>query len=314
MFLYFYCESFTSNTKSFTMVNTRSMSQQNSDTNTNENSAEFHDAQSIPIANTASLPMSNIHNVSHLTVKLPKFWVSCPESWFIQTELTFTYKGILDDTTKYQLVVIALSEDILNRLIDVIHNPPTENKYDYIKRIMLERFSVDEDLRFEKLLNDSDIGDRKPSEFFHDLSKLALNNSLINNDLLIKLWMRKLPPTIQINLTSSKLTSLNEKLTLADKIYEISNKPQVSSVTSITPTSNDIFQNFIQITTNLAEKVDNLSREVSEIRNVSGNINSINKSHKNRIFCWYHKKFGNKAMKCISPCDYVVRGNTQNLN
>lgn len=294
------------------MVNTRSMSQQNSDTNATENNAEFQDAQSIPISNTTSIPMSNMLNVSHLTVKLPNFWVSCPESWFIQTELTFTYKGILDDTTKYQLVVIALSEDILNRLIDVIHNPPTENKYDYIKRIMLERFSVDEDIRFEKLLNDSDIGDRKPSEFFHDLSKLALNNSLINSELLIKLWMRKLPPTIQINLTSSKITSLNEKLTLADKIYEISNKSQISSVASATPTPNDLFQNFIKITTNLAEKVENLSRDVSEIKN--GNISSIHKSNKNRIFCWYHKKFGNKAMKCISPCDYVVRGNTQNLN
>ena len=223
------------------MVNTRSTTQQGSNINTSENNSEFQDAQSVPLPTISSRFYPDSNNLPQVSIKLPQFWISCPETWYIQTELTFAFKGVVDDTAKYQLVVISLSEDILAKLIDVIHNPPLENKYDYIKRIILERFSINEDLRFEKLLNDSDIGDRKPSEFFHDLNKLALNNSLINNDLLIKLLIRKLPPTIQIHLRTSNLTSLNEKLTLADKIYEISNKSQISSVSTTSPTSTELF-------------------------------------------------------------------------
>lgn len=302
------------------MVNTRSTSQNRSNQNSNEVNSDFHDAQSS-IPNTHAL---HTHS-STLSIKLPQFWTSCPETWFIQTELTFTLKNITDDTTKYQLVIISLPEEVLNKIVDIIHNPPQNNKYDHIKNTILERFSMNEDARLEKLLNDSEIGDRKPSEFFRDLSALAISNSMVNNNLLIKLWMRKLPPTIQMHLTVSNLTSINEKLTLADKIYGLFNKSQISSV-STSPTNlsnNQLFENLVQVTSNLAGTVDKLSQDVSEIRNSNSfnrnnnkfpTANNNDRRSNRRNLCWYHWKFGDMAQKCISPCSFIPNTNTRNLN
>lgn len=314
------------------MVNTRSM-QHNMQSNSSENNSEFQDAQSLPTtSHTPVLSTQNPQNPTNYSVKLPQFWTSCPDTWFIQTELQFSFKGITDDTTKYQLVVISLSEDVLLKIVDIVHNPPITDKYNHIKKILIERFSLNEDLRLEKLLNESEIGDRKPSEFFHDLSSLTISNSIINNELLIKLWMRKLPPAVQMHLIASNLISFNEKLVLADKIYELSDKNQISSsnISTISPSSDQLFENMIKITSKLAENIDKLSMDISEIRNnnyIRTNNNSVetndnyNRIRDNRVrktnrrnLCWYHEKFGRKAMKCISPCNFVSYSNTQHLN
>lgn len=199
---------------------------------------------------------------------------------------------------------------------------------------------MNEDLRLEKLLNDSEIGDRKPSEFSHDLRALSISNSMINNDLLVKLWMRKLPPTVQMHLSASYLTSIDDKLVLADKIYDLVKKNQISAICTpaSSSSSNQLWESLIQVTSNLAESVNKLSLDVSEIKSNNNNrtennsvrsnynsfrtndnnsfrINDNNISRSNRRnLCWYHRKYGNRAQKCISPCDFIPNINTRNLN
>lgn len=307
--------------------------QQNTQSDHVEHNVEFHDASAIPTtSNPSPVLTTHTYNPTNVSIKLPPFWTSCPDTWFIQTELQFSLKGITDDTTKYQLVVISLSEDVLLKIVDIIHNPPITGKYDHIKKILIERFSMNEDLRLEKLLDDSEIGDRKPSDFFRDLSSLTVSNSMVNNELLMKLWMRKLPPTVQMHLAASNLASFNDKLYLADKIYDLVNKDQISSInTSPTSLSSDqLFENVIKVTSKLAECIDKLTHDVLEIKNdryIRADDNSVNRSGNyvrignkgvkranRRVLCWYHERFGHRAVKCISPCDFVSSSNAQNLN
>lgn len=72
-------------------------------------------------------------NIVHVSVKLPYLWTSCPETWFIQVAMHFALKGIPEDETKHQAVVTSIAEDILIKIIGVVHNPSLNNRYNYIK-------------------------------------------------------------------------------------------------------------------------------------------------------------------------------------
>uniref|UniRef100_A0A1B0GD19 DUF7041 domain-containing protein n=1 Tax=Glossina morsitans morsitans TaxID=37546 RepID=A0A1B0GD19_GLOMM len=63
-------------------------------------------------------------------VKLPPFWSNCPYTWFIQAEVESASKGVTQDATKYELILIALSQKIITSVIDLIRNPPATNKYE----------------------------------------------------------------------------------------------------------------------------------------------------------------------------------------
>lgn len=114
-----------------------SIVQENSE---NQNSANMNNqAFNFPINN----------NISSL--KLPSFWISCPEAWFVQTEMQFNIKQVVDDTTKYQHVIVALPQDVITKILDILHKPPSTNKYEFIKRVLCERFSLSEEKRLEQL-------------------------------------------------------------------------------------------------------------------------------------------------------------------
>ncbi|XP_065356419.1 uncharacterized protein LOC135950819 [Calliphora vicina] len=252
-------------------------------------------------------------------VKLPPFWISCPQAWFIQTEIQFNIKQITDDTTKYQHVIIALPQEVIIKILDVLQKPPTLNKYEFLKNTLCERFSLSEEKRLEQLFSDKQIGDRRPSEFYRDMSNVAGSVSLIGNDLLYKLWLRKLPKELQVHLTSSNLENLDDKIKLADKIWDVLSKNQIYSINS-NCNNQDIIQQFSTITSQICQNLDKLSLEVSELRssrqrNMSyPNYRRKSRSRSRQKFekCWYHFKFGSNAHKCIPPCNFT--SNDTNLN
>ena len=56
-------------------------------------------------------------------LKLPTFWTSQPEVWFVQTEAQFNLRCITNDDTKYFYVLAALDQSTAMRLLDFINHP-----------------------------------------------------------------------------------------------------------------------------------------------------------------------------------------------
>lgn len=272
----------------------------------------------------SNLPMTNDSNQIS-SFKLPPFWISCPEAWFIQTEMQFNVKRVIDDTIKYQHVIIALPQEVITKILDILQNPPTVNKYGFIKKVLCDRFSLSEEKRLEQLFSDKQIGDRKPSEFYRDMSNIAGSVTMIGSDLLYKLWLRKLPQELQIHLTSTNLENLDDKLNLADKIWDVLHKNQISQINSgcVTNDNQNLFEHFSKITSQICQNLDKLSIEVSEIRsarpkdrnNSNNRRNSRSRSRPKFDKCWYHFKYGSNARRCIPPCNFVQENpNSTNLN
>lgn len=153
------------------------------------------------------------------SIKLPQFWSKCPETWFTYAEMQFSTKGITSDKTKYECIVLSLPQEVLITIIDFIRNPPTTDLYIKLKKTLIEHHSSNEESRLEKILSGSEMGQRKTSEFCRSLSLLAGTN--FSSDILKKIWLRKLPNSLNVALTDSDYNDIDKLLRQADEKWQL---------------------------------------------------------------------------------------------
>ncbi|GFY21689.1 uncharacterized protein TNCV_1168331 [Trichonephila clavipes] len=122
---------------------------------------------------------TEIHKVA---AKPPAFWRNKPKLWFLQLEAQFSSSGISNDTTKYNIVVAALDENVLDFVVDILSNPLHDDKYETLKNALLNRLTDTEESRLKKLLTDMELGDRRPSDLLRQMKSLA--GSFISDELI----------------------------------------------------------------------------------------------------------------------------------
>ncbi|GFT79149.1 uncharacterized protein TNCV_3094991 [Trichonephila clavipes] len=97
--------------------------------------------------------------INRVAVKLPQFWRNKLNLWIFQLEAQFDVESITQDRTKYDIVLLALDENILEFIEDILSNPPTEGKYITLKSALLSRLIYSEEAKLKKLLGDLELGD-----------------------------------------------------------------------------------------------------------------------------------------------------------
>lgn len=282
---------------------------------------------------------NNDNHVSSVSIKLPPFWPKCPTTWFIQVETQFSINKIKKDRSMYEHVIISLPQDIIMTVVDIIENPPATDLYVTLKKTLIERHSMSDEKRLEKLLSDKEMGYQKPSDFYRSLESLAGTSGVINREFLVKLWMRRLPKQINIALVATGKTSHTELTSLADRIWEASKHDQIGSVCpqennagAPRPVSNFESQTntpsmpgFSQMCSALAEmttRFRDMEQELSEVRSMmlnrqpprnrstsrnrnrfrSRSRSSNNSRDRDPNLCWYHNRWGDRANNCQPGC------------
>lgn len=246
-------------------------------------------------------------------IKLPQFWTQCPQAWFIQVDTLFELHNVNNDNTKFQHIIASLSQEVILKVLHFIQNPPNIDKYNALKNSLLEKYSLSEDKRFEEIISDTHLGDRKPSELFEEMVTLSGPLSFISRDLIFKLWQRKLPNNVQIHLVSSGLHSFDERVALADKINQMY-RPDISVVNSSETHPTEVLKNVAHLTSMLCENVNKMALDICELKNINESYKRNNKNNYNKDVCWYHQRFGNRALKCVEPCKYFSEFQSRNLN
>lgn len=288
----------------------------------NSNPVEEVDPNQQPIRE-GSVASSTFH-------KLPVFWSNVPEVWFIQVEQIFNLNRITSDVSKYRHVVAVLPQEAMGNVIDILRQPPTENKYNTLKEALISRHSISENRKLESLLNSSEMGDRSPSSFYREMENLMGNSNFINQSLLKKLWLRKLPESVRLAVTCSNIEEVTALLSMADKIWEVTQNSQLSAVASSSSSDKeDKLLNAIKTLTlevcSLKEKLSRNSlrgqnnyqrrRGRSTSRSTSRSSSRSRSGNRNDNYCWYHSNFADKASKCIPPCQYAAdKKKDTNLN
>lgn len=245
--------------------------------------------------------------VAQITVssRIPDFWEDQPRTWFIQAE-SVLYNQKLSDAAKYHLIVAKLGKNVVRQVSDVLLNPPTEGKYDHLKRTLLDIYEESETRKIQKLIGEMELGDQKPSQLLRRMRELARDK--VNDSTLKIMWENLLPASVRAVLIVTDSKDLNTLASVADKVMETFRPVPIAAVD--TPV-------------NLATEIANINRRIDKMvatrsrpryRGRGGN-RGRSRSHQRssrsqstglntakQDLCFYHARFGNKAHKCVQPC------------
>ena len=82
------------------------------------------------------------HEEHAVSLKLPTFWTSQSEVWFVQAKAQFELRRVTADETKYFYVLAALDQETATRVLDLIRRPPNEDKYKALKDRLIDTFGI----------------------------------------------------------------------------------------------------------------------------------------------------------------------------
>lgn len=270
---------------------------QSTSTSTNMNPNQNQSSATI-------MPSNEIHRVS---IKPIQFIKSAPELYFMQMEAQFSLAGITRDHTKFNHVLGTLDPIYLTAVMDIIRDPPNDNKYGAIKNRIIAEFQQSDQHKLRILLRETELGDLKPSQLLRKMRELSKGS--LSDDAIKTLWVERLPEQIRPVISISG-DDLNKLATMADKMLEITTFNQINMVA--TP-SNSIQCVEPQIAA-LTRQIEELSRKFSQFSSDRGRAQSRSgANYRNRSssrpkndspYCFYHFKFGAMAQKCTEPCKF----------
>lgn len=263
----------------------------------------------------------NVPAVSRLAVRLPPFWPNNPALWFAQVEASFLCAGVTADTTKFALVVSQLDHRFAAEVQDIITAPPETDSYGRLKAELIRRVSASQEERVRQVLTQEDIGDKKPSQYLRHL-RSKVDACTVPDTLLRTLWSSRLPAQIKAIVASQTDTSLDAVADLADRIQDAiepsacrSTVAACSNASMVTRADYDRLEGKVEaLTTQIGELLSNQNargrfRKRSRSRSRSSTNSSATGGAVQHDVCWYHRKFGDQAHKCTSPCSYQSNNN-----
>ncbi|GBN81497.1 hypothetical protein AVEN_37312-1 [Araneus ventricosus] len=118
-------------------------------------------------------PESTKPELARVAFRAPPFWETDSDLWFLQLGSQFRLSSISTDETNFHAVIAALDSKVLSYVSDIVRNPPADNKYDALKTRILNYFSQSQSSKLRVLLQDLQLGDKKPSQLLQELRNLA---------------------------------------------------------------------------------------------------------------------------------------------
>lgn len=232
------------------------------------------------------------------------FWREQPRLWFAQFEALIEPLKTGDDQ-KYRYVLGALQAMDIQQISDILTNPPTTGKYTAVKNRLLSVYQASESRQFQKLLGGLELGDQKPSMLLRKMRDLG--GKMVPEDALRVLWLNQLPAQMRAVLSVNTESALETLATMADVMMEHSEPPTINAVATTSQPSTSELQFAL-----LSKQLEKLTLEIAELRRRDNDRNyprpynnrsrSQSRDRRNSTECYYHRRFGNAARKCQSPC------------
>lgn len=239
-----------------------------------------------------------------VAVKLPEFWKSDPAMWFAQAEAQFALAGVTQDTTMFHHIVAKIDQSVICHVADLVKNPPAADKYESIKLRLISRFELTPQSRLERLLSSCDLGDLRPTHLLAKMQELSAGLN-VDDSLLKMLFLQRLPSNVRTVLsihdgTLEKIAEMGDKMIDIAPTTTAAVEDQHKSA-SFNPDPNS--------QENLATQIAALTAEIRRLkakpqRSRSRSTSRARRANGSNSICWYHRKYGDEAEQCRSPCSY----------
>ena len=240
----------------------------------------------------------------------------------------------------------SLDYRVIRKVQHIIWNPGNQ-PYQTLKKALIKLYKISDDNRFDCLLHQTDLGDRKPSELLSELRTLLGESCSDNadlNKLLHKLFLDKLPPQVRLVLAGSPQPTLERTAQRVDDIMAtISSAPSLNS-NAAQLLHNQMFERHLDQLTDALEASLNFRKNNDygsanrdqqfsrppQFRESKRSFSSVSNLYPRREMppntpqdscfparsttrtdsenlCFFYARFGAKALKCRAPCSWQPR-------
>lgn len=238
------------------------------------------------------------------------------ENYFMSLEYWFLACGVTNDTRQFHTVMAQVPPSKLPELKSVLEELPNDNQYLYNKQKLIAHFADSQQRRLQRLLSDLPLGDMRPSQLFHEMTRVA--GSAVQPTVIRDLWATRLPAHAQAAVVASKGTDA-EVTRIADAIVE---SMQLRSVNLLEENSREAPTSDRDAINLLREEIAQLTRRLDDSSwarrrssSRSGRLSHGRSSSRRRYDtpvrqtrdqpeCWYHRTYGSLARSCRSPCRF----------
>jgi hypothetical protein len=228
-----------------------------------------------------------------VAVKLPPFWVDNAEVWFLQAEAQFAIAGVTSERTAFYHVLTTLLQHVVVSVIDVVWSAATALFTD-LKNHLLGGYTQSKWTRMFQLIHHPGLGDQRPSQLMDKMLAL-LSAGTKPDEVFMGLYMDRLPVEMQAQLSLQDYESPRHLAAAADLIWDAR-----GPMAGIPPAVNAVGRESRNRSRSPAPSGgDGKQRRRGATPGPGGE----------RMLCFYHRRFGEKAHRCEPPCTWA--GNRQ---
>lgn len=266
-----------------------------------------NDAQ-VNVARSATIPR----------IPLPTMTDTSIDMYFMSLEFWFAASSVTSDKQKYNTVMAQVPPSKLTELRTIIEACPNVGKYEYAKEKLIEHFAESQQRRLKRVMQDAQLGDKKPSQLFNEMKRMA--GATLSETVLLDLWAARLPTHAQSAVVASTGDAA-ERTKIADAIVESLSLRTVNvreaQCAAAAPTTAARTPNYDSLAS-MGEFRDQLNAMFEEAKKNWFNKRQSradtprNRSKSRRrdnsrpstsdYLCWFHKTFGEQARKCREGC------------
>lgn len=250
----------------------------------------------------------------------PPFWPARIDLWFVQLEQHFVTLNLTRENLKFATLVAQLDTRALEEIEDILIDQPAEGSYSKAKALLIKRMSASDSERIRKLLEAEQLGDRTPTQFWRHLKSLAGNCA--DNKILLEIWKNRLHPQTQRILKCMPDDDISKLAEVADEIHAVPSEKGMIAAASTSTAASSSPSTSLEGTALILEEIKKMKLEISELyarnerpanrpRKRARSRSRSRSTTRNENLCWYHDRFGSKAVKCTSPCNWSSTGNGQ---
>lgn len=231
--------------------------------------------------------------------KLPTFWRQYPDLWFVQVEANFARARITRDRSKVVDIVSQLEPEMLLQLREFNRRPEHEQTYQALKELLLKRYAKSDVKRTQDLLENLSLDDRRPSDLLREMRQAAGDD--VSEIFLKNMWMQRLPVNVQ-QLCLGQTGDIDAIAEYADRLCEM-NPHSVASLENGGKKPHDRLERLEAQIDRMAKTMERLM--VNKKERVNGGNKKPSPSRKvDSDYCYFHSRFGDKALKCREPCTF----------
>lgn len=249
----------------------------------------------------------------------PVFCNKDPAMWFAILECNFKAANITKSLTKFNHAVALIPPESLSLVSDVVSTAlNSDTPYDDLKTATLARLQSSAATRLKELLSKEELGNEKPSGLLRRMKKLLADKyATFDQEVFKQLYYQRLPSSIQGHLFTVKdKLGIDELSQLADEFMAtVQQPPTVNTVqtpSSLDPLTDAVAKLTLQINTLQKQMVELQQRSRSRSTSLTRRrprqrspSTSRDPSH-----CYYHQRFGARALRCHQPCSYAAAPTT----